>query len=352
MSDNSEQASKKQKTMASPTTTTAAATAAAKALKICVHSGSFHADEALGYYLLKLLPRFQNATLIRSRDPAKWEESDIVIDVSGKYDGVKFFDHHQRGFYETFSENFETKLSSAGLVYKHFGEEIISEVLKINNKEDIHFLYLKLYKEFVEALDANDNGIDAYPKDISAKFHTKNITLPSIIATFNPPWNESATDEDYYSQFLKASDYIGSVFLRYLKGFGNSWLPAKAVVKKAFDERFQVHESGKILILDQFCPWKEHLYEIEKDNKAQGETLYVLFSDTSNNWRVSTVPITSASFDNRKPLPEQWRGLRDEELSKVAEVEGCVFVHAAGFIGGAKTKDAVLQLAIKSLDSK
>lgn len=33
-------------------------------------------------------------------------------------------------------------------------------------------------------------------------------------------------------------------------------------------------------------------------------------------------------------MPEQWRGVRDAELSQVSGVEGGVFVHAAGFIGG------------------
>ncbi|GMM34569.1 Myg1 protein [Saccharomycopsis crataegensis] len=319
-------------------------------LKICVHSGSFHADEALGYYLLKLLPRFKDATLIRSRDQAQWEASDIVIDVSGKYDGVKFFDHHQRGFEETFSDDYSTKLSSAGLVYKHFGREIISEVLKLNSAdENVDLLYLKMYKEFVESLDANDNGIEAYPKEVKPAFHYRNITLPSIVANFNPSWNEDHSDEVYYRQFLVASDFIGNCFLRMLKSLGNSWLPAKKVVSDAFVKRFDVDKSGRILILDQFAPWKEHLYDIEFKNDAKGEITYVLFEDTSGSWRISTVPITSSSFSNRRPLPEKWRGVRDQALSDLTGVEGCVFVHAAGFIGGAKTKDAVLKLARMSL---
>jgi uncharacterized UPF0160 family protein len=39
--------------------------------------------------------------------------------VEGKYDGDKYFDHHQRGFDHVFSEKFKTKLSSAGLIYKY-----------------------------------------------------------------------------------------------------------------------------------------------------------------------------------------------------------------------------------------
>ena len=35
--------------------------------------------------------------MIRSRDPQVLATGDIVLDVGGKNDGVKNFDHHQRG---------------------------------------------------------------------------------------------------------------------------------------------------------------------------------------------------------------------------------------------------------------
>lgn len=44
---------------------------------------------------------------------------DIVVDVGAVYDeNLKRFDHHQRGFGEVFGHGFQTKLSSAGLIYK------------------------------------------------------------------------------------------------------------------------------------------------------------------------------------------------------------------------------------------
>jgi uncharacterized UPF0160 family protein len=44
-----------------------------------------------------------------------------------------------------------------------------------------------------------------------------------------------------------------------------------------------------------------------------------------------------------------WRGLRDEELSKEASIEGCVFVHMSGFIGGNKSFNGALTMAKKAL---
>ena len=50
----------------------------------------------------------------------------VSVDVGGKYDfeGCPcVLDHHQKGFEGTLP-GYDTKLSSAGLVYKHFGREV------------------------------------------------------------------------------------------------------------------------------------------------------------------------------------------------------------------------------------
>lgn len=49
------------------------------------------------------------------------DKLDAVLDVGGVYDSSRDrYDHHQEGFEEVFGYGFETKLSSAGLVYKVF----------------------------------------------------------------------------------------------------------------------------------------------------------------------------------------------------------------------------------------
>ena len=102
---------------------------------IGTHNGTFHCDEALAVFLLRqtnafrdagkaiLYPRnsysYHTSALKRTRDPAVLDTCDIVVDVGGVYDEATLrFDHHQRDFTEVFGHGFETKLSSAGLVYK------------------------------------------------------------------------------------------------------------------------------------------------------------------------------------------------------------------------------------------
>lgn len=54
-----------------------------------------------------------------------------------------------------------TKLSSAGLVYLHFGAEIIASILNVpSSNPSIETIYDKVYENFIEEIDAIDNGID------------------------------------------------------------------------------------------------------------------------------------------------------------------------------------------------
>ena len=102
---------------------------------IGTHNGTFHCDEALAVFLLRQTNTFRDAgkailyfrnpyfyfllEIKRSRNPDVLCKCDVVVDVGAVYDEATLkFDHHQRGFTEVFGHGFETKLSSAGLVYK------------------------------------------------------------------------------------------------------------------------------------------------------------------------------------------------------------------------------------------
>jgi hypothetical protein len=87
--------------------------------KVGTHNGSFHCDEVLGCFMIRLTKKFEEAEIIRSRDQKVLDTMDAVLDVGGIYDpATDRYDHHQRGFEQAFGHGFVTKLSSAGLVYK------------------------------------------------------------------------------------------------------------------------------------------------------------------------------------------------------------------------------------------
>lgn len=79
------------------------------------------------------------------------------------------------------------------------------------------------------------------------------------------------------------------------------------------------------------------------------DVIDVLQDGQEKKWRIQAVSVSNGSFQSRKPLPSEWRGIRDKELDKVSGIDGCVFVHASGFIGGHSNYDGVLKMAQKAL---
>ena len=319
---------------------------------IATHSGVFHADESLAIFMLQQLPQYKNAKVIRTRDPLLIDQADIVVDVGAVYDPkIHRYDHHQRGFTETFSASYDIKLSSAGLVYKHFGKQVIAEMLnwKLDHPQ-LDFIYQKVYVDLILMFDGVDNGVSQYPDEIEPRY-SDGTCISARISRLNPQWNQVNSDEIIFSQFLKAVQTTGEELTHKLHSIAFSWLPARQFVENSFSKRFDVHPSGKIIFLPNYCPWESHLFDLEKENSIEKDQLplYVLFEDSFKTFRVKAVAIEPGSFQTRKPLPEPWRGVRDEELSKLTGVDGCIFVHAAGFIGGAKSKEAVLRLATIAL---
>lgn len=339
---------------------------------IGTHNGHFHADEALAVYLLRLLPTYKHASLVRTRDPDILDSCTIVVDVGGVHDNALLrYDHHQREFATTFPTK-NTKLSSAGLVWMHYGRDIIHAVTGLDlQSSDVALLYQKLYEDFIEAFDGNDNGIAIYDPSalrtagIEKKFSDKGFSIASVVSRFNhastttdgtAPRGKAANSAEEDARFLKASAFVGEQFLLELEDTAGSWLPARAVVQEAFEGRKQYDPQGRIIVIPwkpEGVPWSDHLYSLEAASQVQGQVLYALFAENgepNSKWRIRAVSLEPGSFENRKSLPDAWKGVRDEELSKVSGIPGCVFVHAGGFIGGNTTFDGALKMAQKAVE--
>ncbi|XP_077430517.1 MYG1 exonuclease isoform X2 [Vanacampus margaritifer] len=322
--------------------------------KIGTHNGTFHCDEVLACFFLRQLPEYKDAEIVRTRDPSRLAGCDIVVDVGGEFDPQRQrFDHHQRTFSETFNslrpdKPWVTKLSSAGLIYLHFGRQLLAQLMQL--KEDdkqLEILYDKLYENFVEEVDAVDNGISQCEGEARYAIST---TLSARVGHLNPRWNSKSQDTE--EGFKKALALVGDEFLDRLDFYKSSWLPARQVVAEAVNERYKVDPSGQVMEFSQGgCPWKEHLFALEKELQVETPIKYVLYCDQNGQWRVQCVPAGLNTFQSRLPLLEEWRGIRDDELSKLSGIEGCVFVHASGFIGGNKTRGGALEMARRTLQA-
>ncbi|CAI9093396.1 OLC1v1028894C2 [Oldenlandia corymbosa var. corymbosa] len=320
--------------------------------RVGTHHGSFHCDEALGCFMIRLTNKFANADIVRTRDPQVLDTLDAVLDVGGVYDPSRDrYDHHQKGFEEVFGHGFNTKLSSAGLVYKHFGKEIIARELNVDEEHpDVQRLFLAVYKSFMEAIDAIDNGINQYDTDLPARY-VNNTHLSSRVGRLNLDWTDpEQSPEKENEAFGRAMALAGSEFMDSVRFHTRSWLPARSIVMDCLAERKAIDPSGEIMVLKRFCPWKLHLFELEEEMKIDPPIKYVLYEDDrSKGWRVQAVAVSPDKFESRKALPAQWRGLRDDELSNLSGIPGGVFVHMSGFIGGNKTYDGALAMAKAAL---
>lgn len=341
---------------------------------IGTHSGKFHCDEVLAVYMLQCLTECKNAAIVRTRDPHALSACDVVVDVGGVYDPATFrFDHHQREFQESMrtlsggDKHWSTRLSSAGLVYFHFGRDVITSLLQKQSvsltSQQMEALYDHVYATFVEEVDAVDNGVTLYdPACVSGKPRFQVCsTLSHRVSHLNRPWNQPLEGDcvasDEQRRFMSAVQLVGEEFSACVRRLQSVWLPARDIVFEALQQRFQTTDpSGAIIELSSGAiPWRQHLLQLE-DERDPRLVQFVIYPDTSARsdvlpWRVQAVPPVGQpdSFLMRTPLKAEWCGLRDEGLREVSGITDAVFVHANGFIGGATSRDSVIKMALESI---
>jgi len=230
---------------------------------------------------------------------------------------------------------------------------VIEEILKTKCGLKVENILLKkifekVYQGLIREIDGIDNGV---PMFAGEPVYRITSDISSRVGRFNPSWN-STDDFDVQSQFEKAMVIAGEEFVDRVMYYGSVWYPARSIVEEALENRYKVHPSGQILSLSQMCPWKDHLFDLESENGLDGIAKYVLFCSSPTDYRVICVPVNQGSFVCRKFIHKEWRGVRDADLHKISNIEGATFVHATGFIGGCKTKEGALQMAIKSLEAE
>lgn len=86
-----------------------------------------------------------------------------------------------------------------------------------------------------------------------------------------------SADDVLLQRFLAASALAGAEFKESVSYLATAWLPARCHVKSDLEARQAVHPSGEIVKLSTYCPWKEHLHELEEEEGAGGQVKYVLY---------------------------------------------------------------------------
>ncbi|KAI7795556.1 putative UPF0160 protein MYG1 [Triplophysa rosa] len=298
-------------------------------VRIGTHNGTFHCDEVLACFLLRQLPEYK--AILGDWGWARVRAVFLLfcpwlirIFSSFKILIVPLLYFFNRSFVESFNslcseKPWVTKLSSAGLIYLHFGRRVLAELTQLKQEDrQLEALYDKvtavsesndirhsscvvfqMYENFVEEVDAVDNGISQCDGEARYSITT---TLSARVGHLNPHWNSK--NQDTEEGFHKAIALVGAEFQDRLSYFMNAWVPARDIVQQAVQSRYQVDPSGVIVLLAQGgCPWKEHLFALEKEMKLDVPIKFLLYPDQNGHWRVQCVPAGPNTFQNRFCCP-------------------------------------------------
>ena len=271
------------------------------------HDGSFHADEVTACSLLLLLDCIDRDKIRRTRDPAVLERCDFVCDVGGVYESERRrFDHHQI--------DYKGPMSSAGMVLLYLKEHFFI---------DAH-LYDHLYKGLIMGVDQHDNGI--------AKLEIGTTSFSHVVSNFLPIAYD-ASPEEMNEAFFQAVDFV----LGHLRRMRER-LKYIAACRNTVQEAMR--QTGYELIFEESIPWMDNFFELGGEvHPAQ-----FVIMPAGNHWKLRGIPPSNHErMQVRRPLPESWAGLHEEDLRKVSGIPGAVFCHKGRFISIWETKEDALR---------
>lgn len=290
------------------------------------HNGTIHADEVFATAFLELY--LENIKLFRTTDVdfEKIKKEAIVYDV-----GRKEFDHHQP---DALKRDNEITYSSFGLLWQRFGQDF----LRKRNYSNIEDIFNGIDKDFVEAIDAIDNGF--FPK-IEADYKVK--TLSDVIKLFNPSFK---SNEEENIQFLKAVQVAKLIFEEEILN-----IVGKVTAKKLVLEKIN-SSTTKYLILDEFMPYEETiLQETALENEKATNISFVIFPSNRGGYAIKTIFKSAEDKTPRVEIPEEWAGLSNEELEQTSGIKGLKFCHIGRFIISSENLESAI-IAVEKILSQ
>jgi len=297
--------------------------------KIITHNGKFHSDDVFAVAALGLVLGSEEFEILRTRDDEIIRSGDYVVDIGGEYDEEKNkFDHHQIGGAGE-REN-GIPYASFSLVWKKFGESLCGSPE----------MALRIDEKLAQVIDAEDNGVDLVKE---YAFHDVfHYTIAGVVNMFRPTWKED--EISYDKKFLEAVSLARQILEREIK-VTQDQVEAKDKIKEAY----YITENKELIIFGE-----DENYGRENVVRAlvdYPEPLYaVLYRSDVLNWQVVAINKDKKTFETRKPLPEQWRGLRDKDLAEVTDVPDAIFCHRGGFMCVAGSREGALALAKLALE--
>ena len=278
------------------------------------HNGTMHADEVFSTAFLSLY--FGNFKVARvSEVPENISSNTIVYDI-----GKGKFDHHQS---DARIRDNGIKYSSLGLLFEEYGINYLKK-LKLKNTKAIYNYFVK---DFIEAIDAIDNGI--FP-EIKSIYKIK--TVSDIIKIFNPSYGSFDNEDEQFVKAVLLAETILTEELKNVVGKVEANKKVKTILNKT---------KGSILILDEYLPYEETVL-----NSLAGKKIkFAIYPSNRGGFGIKTIPISTTDKTSRVYFPKSWGGLTNSDLENETGVEGSLFCHANRFLVTASDLDKAIKPA-------
>ena len=282
---------------------------------IMTHNGLFHGDELNAVAMLKLV--YPNSVIVRTRDLGVTENADIIVDIGNIYDpSANKFDHHQKGFSCAHANG--TLRSSAGLIWMHYGFNIVRKVLEHYEKfnltdSEVNEVVENIDNDFIEQIDYRDNN---------GRNNSTEFTYIDAIMTLNGlnP-NDSKEQTECFNKAVNiATEVISGLIVR-----RTDYLLKSKLLDKELES---VKDSDELVILTQPIPWAERI-------KNYPNVKLIGFQIKPGEWRLQSPAVGDDKRVLRCPAPENARGTSGGNFDGIESI----FVHASGFIGGIRANN-------------
>ncbi|ELP85636.1 hypothetical protein EIN_409350 [Entamoeba invadens IP1] len=306
-----------------------------------INGMSYNFDTILAVSLLRRTRDFAKSEIRFIKAKEDMNGCDMVLGYGGMYNADTLrFDYHQHDFKEVFSNKSKYPMSSAGMVFKRFGKEIVKSVLvSLSEKFDMNVSDELLnvakdviYQSLIEPVDAMTNGFSKFDETPLYLNPTDSFRLMSAQEMKNENFVEEV--EETASTFISEMDAHVQSIECYQQTLYNA--------KKALTFN---GEKRRILLVSGFIQ-VAYIQSIENKLGVLGNFLFYI-REGKARVTIRTVTSPESVFVNRAAFPESWRGLENEELENAVGEEGVYFCHHSGFMLTCSTTQQAFRLCAR-----